>query len=129
MLGQCHYLAGELEGAEQAAIDSGAKAGRFTNIRVRAIAIEMRVRAARGETNKAIASLRANLSEAENKKAKALAFELALALGEVELRARRTEGRTRLLKLEQEAKSKQFFRIARLAREALDGKAGPVLGK
>jgi len=50
-----------------------------------------------------------------------LDFEVALALGEVELRAGRPEGRTRLLKLEQEAKSREFFRIARLAREAREG--------
>jgi hypothetical protein len=47
-----------------------------------------------------------------------LAFEVALALGEVELRAARSEGRARLRNLEQDAKSKEFFPVARPAREA-----------
>jgi hypothetical protein len=34
----------------------------------------------------------------------------------------RPEGRARLLKLEEEARSREFLRIARLAREALDQK-------
>jgi hypothetical protein len=46
---------------------------------------------------------------------------VALAPGEVEVRAGRLERRPRHLKLEQETKAKEFFRIARLAREALDG--------
>jgi hypothetical protein len=51
-----------------------------------------------------------------------MAFEAALALGEVELRAGRSEGCARLANLEQDAKSKEFYRVARLAREALDGR-------
>jgi len=54
---------------------------------------------------------------------------VALRLGEVELRAGRPEGRPRLLKLVQEAQSKEFFLDARLAREALDGNAVPILAK
>jgi len=78
--------------------------------------------AARGETVKAIASLRSDLAKADSNGNKFTAFEVALALGEVELRAGCPEGRPRLLKLEQEAKSKEFFRIGRLAREALDAR-------
>ena len=50
------------------------------------------------------------------------ALNIALALGDAELRARRPEGRPRLLRLEQEASSREYFRIARLARELLDRK-------
>ncbi len=82
----------------------------------------MRVRAMQGETAKATAGLRTDLADAEGKKATAVAFEVALALGTVELLAGLPEGRPRLLKLEQEAKSKEFFRIARLAHEALEAK-------
>ena len=67
--------------------------------------------------------LRADLAEVESKHHKRLAFETALALGAAELRAGRLEGRMRLAKLEQEAKSREFFRISRLAREALDQEA------
>lgn len=123
-LAYCRYLAGDLEGAEEAALAARAKAqssGYYWG-RVFANAYVMRVRAARGETNKAIASLRADLADAERRKEKALAFMVAFALGEVELRAGRPEGRARLLRLEQEAKSKEFFLDARLVREALDAK-------
>jgi eukaryotic-like serine/threonine-protein kinase len=124
MLSMCRYLAGDLQGAERAGAEAVVAAQRWElyQERVRANGYLMRARAARGGTAKAIASLRADLTEAESKGAKSVAFEVALALGEVELRAGRSEGRRRLLKLEQEAKSKEFFRIARLAREALDGK-------
>ncbi|MGO9066461.1 MAG: protein kinase domain-containing protein [Myxococcaceae bacterium] len=124
MLTSCRYLAGDLQGAERAGTEAVVAAQRLElyATRVLANAYLMRARAARGESAKAIGSLRADLAEAEGKGAKLVAFEVALALGEVELRAGRPEGRTRLLKLEQEAKSKEFFRIARLAREALDGK-------
>jgi len=52
--------------------------------------------------------------------AKGLAFELALALRSIELEARLPKRRRRLLKLEQDAGSAQYDRVARLAREALD---------
>jgi eukaryotic-like serine/threonine-protein kinase len=131
MLANCRYRAGDLRGAESAAVAARAEAqqeGRYT-AGVRAQSYILRVRAARGETAKAIASLRAELDEAERKKAFDLAFEVALALGEVELRAGRAEGRARLVKLEQEAKSKELFLVARLAREALDGKPAAVASK
>ena len=130
-LAHCRYLAGDIDGAERAAIEGRAVAHRLEwyNYRVLANAYLMRARAARGESAQAIASLRADLAEAEGKE-KQMAFEVALALGEVERRAGRPEGRPRLLKLEQEAKSKGFFRIARLAREALNGKpAAPTPAK
>jgi eukaryotic-like serine/threonine-protein kinase len=122
VLARCRYLAGDLEGAERAAVEARAFAQQWGwyDVRVLGNAYLMRVRAARGETAKAIASLRTDLVEAERRSAKSLAFEVALALGDVELRAGRREGRARLLTLEQEARSREFFRIARLAREALD---------
>jgi len=125
MLTTCRYLAGDLQGAETAAVEAVATAQHYElyDERVLTNAYLMRARAARGETTQAIASLRTDLAEAEAKGAKSLAFEVSLALGEIELRVRRPGGRPRLLRLEQEAKSKEFFRIARLAREALAGKA------
>jgi eukaryotic-like serine/threonine-protein kinase len=131
ILAKCRYLSGDLQGAERAALDTRADglSWGWYDLRVLGDAYLMRVRAARGESGRAIASLRADVAEAEGKHFKSLAFESALALGEVELLAKRPEGRTRLLKLEQEAKSKEFFRIARLAREALDGKSAAAASK
>jgi hypothetical protein len=86
---------------------------------LRARTILTRIAAARGESAKAIQKLRAELAGVESKHHTRMAFEVALALGDVELKAGRPEGRARLLKLEEEAKSREFFRIARLAREAL----------
>jgi len=128
----CRYLAGDLEGAEHAGADASAEARRcgWYFERVLADAYLMRARAARGEAEKARTSLRAELAEAERRRARGMAFEVALALGEVELRAGRPEGSRRLLKLEQEATSRQHFRLARLAREAFDGKpAAPTPAK
>jgi tetratricopeptide (TPR) repeat protein len=118
----CRYLAGDLEAAERSAVQAqeAAQWRGIYSVRIIARAYLMRIRAARGETAKAIAGLRADLTEAEGKGAKSVAFEVALALGDVELREGRPEGRAHLLKLEQEARSREFFRIARLAREALD---------
>ncbi len=129
-LAHCLYLAGDLQAAGKAADQSRAAAqmGEFYNERVLANSYLMRARAAQGDGAKAITSLRGDLAKAEGKHGKAVAFEVALALGEVELRAGRPEGRPRLLKLEREAKSREFFRIARLAREALDGKSAAAPG-
>ena len=126
-LAKCRYLAGDLDGAGKAALEERTDARRWERYEegVLANTYFMRVRSARGEAVQAIASLRADLAEAESKHAKALAFEVALALGEVELGAGRPEGRSRLLKLEQEAKSKEFVRVARLAREALQRNGAP----
>ncbi|MGO8967961.1 MAG: protein kinase domain-containing protein [Myxococcaceae bacterium] len=122
-LADCSLLAGDFQAAEKAAREARAAAqDRDYHDYVVANTDLTRVRAHRGETAEAITSLRADLAEAERKKAQVVALKVALALGEVELEAGRPEGRTRLLKLEKEAKSKEFFRIARLAREALDGK-------
>jgi hypothetical protein len=49
-------------------------------------------------------------------------FAVSLAMGKVELMAGWADGRARLLKLEQAAKAKGHLQVARLAREALDGK-------
>lgn len=105
------------------AVEALAEARRWGNCERRVLAnvYLMRVRGARSETAHAIASLRADLADAEGKGAKSMAFEVALAPGEVEVRAGRLERRPRPLKLEQETKAKEFFRIARLACEALDG--------
>ncbi len=123
-LAKCRFEAGDLDGAGAAAVEGLALAQhlQWYVYRVLSNAYLMRVRAARGQTAKALASLRADLHDSESRKTTKFAFEIALQLGEVELAAGRPEGRPRLLKLEQEAKSRQHFRIARLAREALDGK-------
>jgi tRNA A-37 threonylcarbamoyl transferase component Bud32 len=130
-LAKCRYAAGDLKGAESAAVAAQAEAqqkGEYSG-GVRARSYILRIRAARGETAKAIAGLRAELAEAERKKAFDLAFDVALELGEVELRAGHAEGRARLVKLEQEARSKQLLLVARLAREALDRKPPAATSK
>jgi hypothetical protein len=130
-LAKCRLAAGDLDGAERAALERRTVAQRweFYEGRVLANTDLMRVRAARGQTPQAIASLRSDMAEVESKVGKQVAFEVALALGEVELRAGRPEGRNRLVKLEQEAKSREFFRIARLAREALERKPSAAASK
>ena len=121
-IARCRYLADDMGGAESAAVaaQKEAELSELYEQRILSNVYLMRARAGRGETSKAIARLRIDLAETERRKTKALSFEVALALGDVELRSGRREGRARLLALEQEAKSKEFFRIARLAREALD---------
>jgi len=121
---RCRYQANDLPGAERLALDAQAnpKFERESDDGVLVTTTLMRVAAARGESAKAIHTLRAELAKMESKHHRRMAFEAALALGEVELRAGLPEGRKRLLKLEQEAKSREFARIARLAHEALDKK-------
>jgi eukaryotic-like serine/threonine-protein kinase len=123
-LAHCRYLAGDLKGAESAALEARTIAQQRNQYEGRVLAntYVMRVRAARGEIQKATASLQNDLLEAESKKARLVALEVALALGEVEIRAGRQQGRARLINLEQEAKSMEFLRIARLAREALEAR-------
>jgi len=117
----CKFRLGDLAGAEKAAQEALSKTDVFAR-RVKNAALLMRIRAAHGETAKALTGLRALMTDVDAKPGnRRLGFEVALALGEVELRASRPEGRARLLKLEQEAKSREFFRIARLAREAREG--------
>src|SRR5262249_36880978 len=82
-----------------------------------------RAMAANGKAARAVADLKARLAEIESRPGyKALAFEARLALGEAELMSGIPAGRTRLVRLEQDAKQRESFRIARLAREALDRK-------
>ncbi len=122
-LAKCRYLAGDLPGGEKLAVEALAEARQLGGYVERSLAnvYLMRIRAALGGTAKSTAELRVALANAESQGAMAMAFEIALALGEVELRAHPTQGHARLVRLEREAKSREFFRIARFAREALDG--------
>jgi hypothetical protein len=120
---RCRFRANDLTGAELAARDALTILEPVSlESALRARTILTRIAAARGESAKAVQKLRAELARVESKHHTRMAFEVALALGDVELKAGRPEGRARLLKLEEEAKSREFFRIARLAREALDRK-------
>jgi tetratricopeptide (TPR) repeat protein len=121
---RCSFRAGDLGRAEQAAREAWAVHERKEEYvpRLRSHAILLRIAAARGDSARSLRLLRADLAEVESKGHKQLAFEIALALGDAELRSGRPEGRARLTRLEREAKSREFFRIARLAREALDQK-------
>jgi hypothetical protein len=121
---QCRLRASDHAGAERAARQAAAyfettedAEGIFLSR-----AVLMRLAPTRRESAKAMRLLRADLAKLEAEGNKRLAFETTLALGDVELKAGRPEGRARLEKLEQDAKSREFFRIARLAREALDRK-------
>jgi len=126
---RCRFRANDLPGAERAARDASEffEPRDYYEQRLRTRGIMMRVTAARGESARAIRALQADLAEVESRHHKRLAFETALALGDVEVKAGRSPGRARLLKLEQEAKSREFLRIARLAREALDQQPGRAL--
>jgi hypothetical protein len=126
-LAGCRLLVGDSQGAADAArrARSGALTQETYAPRALAEGYFLRAQAARGQSTQAITGLRAQLVEAQKRDAKAMSFEIALALGDVELRSGRSEGRLRLAKLEEEARSKEFFRIARLAREALDQKGAP----
>jgi hypothetical protein len=119
---RCSFRANDLARAQRAARGAWAFFEKRDDYeeRLRTHGILMRVAAARGEPARAIRALRTDLAEVESKRHRRLVFEVTLALGDAELRAGRVEGRTRLLKLEKEAKSRDFFRIARLAREALE---------
>ena len=121
---QCRLRASDLAGAERAARQAAAHfetAEDYEGV-ILSRAVLMRLAPTRSESAKAIRLLRADLAKLEAEGNKRLAFETTLALGDVELKAGRPEGRARLLKLEQEARSREFFRVARLAREALDRK-------
>jgi hypothetical protein len=120
----CRYRADDLPGAERSAREAEAflESRDLYELSLRARAVLMRVAAAHGEAAKAIRVLRADLAKVESEGNKRLAFETSLVLGDLELKAGRPGGRARLLRLEQEARSREFFRIARLAREALDQK-------
>ena len=119
---RCSFRARDLGRAERAARSAWAFFEHHDDYlrRVRSHAILLRVAAARGNSAWAVRMLRADRAEVEAKHHRRLAFEVALALGEAELDAGRREGRARLLKLEKDATSREFLRIARLAREALD---------
>ena len=119
---RCSFRARDLGRAEQAAREAWAfyEQSDEYRFRLRAQAILLQVAAARGDSARALRLLRADLKEVESRGHRQLAFEIALALGDAELRTGHPEGRARLTRLEREAKSREFFRIARLAREALD---------
>jgi hypothetical protein len=121
----CRYRMNDLTGAQQAAQDALEVQDLDDDsfVRILAGATSMRIAAARGEASKAIPALRGFLARTEAKHATLLSFEVALALGEAELRAGQPQGRIRLLKLEQDARSRECFRLSRLAREVLAGGA------
>ena len=118
---RCKYLAKDFPGAETAMrAVAPADPDQFQNRTGYRIQLA-RVMAANGKTAKAIADLRSILADIESRPGyRAFGFRASLALGEAELMAGMAAGRPRLVRLEQEAKSREFFRIARLAREALD---------
>lgn len=121
---QCSLRGSDFVRADRAARDAAAVLERKDDYELSLLtrSVLSRVAASRGDAAYAIGVLRADLMKTESEGNKRLAFETALALGEVEIKAGRRDGRARLAQLEQEAKSREFFRIARLAREALDRK-------
>jgi len=123
----CRHQDKDLAGAGRDVIEAFAhpEAAEDFELRVMGNIILLRIAAAHGERTKALAGLRDLLRETESRQTKALAFEVALALGETELEMGRPEGRARLRKLQQEARAREFFRIARLAGEALDRRLRP----
>jgi tRNA A-37 threonylcarbamoyl transferase component Bud32 len=119
---QCRYLSRDFSGAETAARRAleSVPTGDFVWHAMVVTEVD-RAMAGRGQTARAISELKKKLGEIEVKQSyQLLAFEVALALGEAELAAGVAAGRPRLLRLEQEAKAKESFRVARRAREALD---------
>jgi hypothetical protein len=102
--------------------ESLSKSAHKLNARIPSTLVLMRVAATRGETVRAIGGLRALLGELEALQNRGDALDVAMALGDLEVEAGRPEGRSRLARVEQEARSRGFFRVARLAREALERK-------
>jgi tetratricopeptide (TPR) repeat protein len=85
-------------------------------VRVEVEITRARVRAALGQTAEARSSLKDALAQAKTAGFKGAELEAQLALGEVELKAGDISGgRTRLLALEQEAKSRGFGLLAKKA--------------
>lgn len=85
-----------------------------------------RVRAALGETERAMKELQTILAEAERTGFVNLQFEARLALGEIELRSGKSNaGIARLQLLEKEAAAKGFNLLARKASRALRARSRP----
>jgi eukaryotic-like serine/threonine-protein kinase len=121
--GSCFLQIGSLERAEKVGREGLAAAERTGDLwsRLMNAAILARATAARGDSKASIATLREMVSEAELA-AYLPGLEMRLALGEVQHRAGRPEGHAQLMTLEQDARSRGFLRIARLATEALTAK-------
>ena len=119
---RCKYLSKDFSGAEIAARRGLTDPVREWFMNRVSVEIEIaRAMAARGQTTTALAELKRILAEIESRRFyKKLAFDAALALGEAELAAGLPAGRARLVRLEQEARGREFLFIARRAREALD---------
>ena len=118
---RCRYMLRDFSAAERAARSSLAASGPDFLDRLPASIEVARAMAANGQRAKAISDLRSTLGEIEaNRFYRLFEFEAALALGEAELAAGMPAGKARLLRLEGEARGREYFRIARLAREALD---------
>jgi tRNA A-37 threonylcarbamoyl transferase component Bud32/tetratricopeptide (TPR) repeat protein len=119
---RCKYLSNDAFGAEAAARRALTDSTREWFMSRVQVEIEIaRAMAAGGQTAKAIPELKRILAEVESRRFyKKLAFEAALALGEAEVAAGLSAGRPRLVRLQQEARSREFFLIARQSREALD---------
>ncbi|HZW90202.1 MAG TPA: hypothetical protein VFF12_14060, partial [Myxococcaceae bacterium] len=124
---RCKYLAKDYPGAEsaaRAALSGLARDPGFWFARMPNEIALGRAMAANGKAARAVADLKARLADIESRPGyRALAFEARLALGEAELMSGIAAGRLRLARLEQDAKQRESFRIARLAREALDRKS------
>jgi tetratricopeptide (TPR) repeat protein len=120
--GECRLAMGDATGA-LSALEQVSDVSIFPPMAARRDVLRARAAAQLGHTPVAITQLRGILADAERRLWGGIALEAKLALGEVELQAGRAQGRPRLAKLEEDARSKGFLRIARLAREALDSKA------
>ena len=119
---RCKYLSKDASGAEAVARRALTDSAREWFMGRVDVEIEIaRAMALRGQTVKAIPELKRILADIESRRFyRKLAFDAALALGEAELGAGLPSGRSRLVRLEQEARSRECFLIARQAREALD---------
>ena len=127
LFGYCLLLVGDYAGAERVAAEGVAaseRGGRFY-WRLMNAANLAKARAGLGHVEEGIKSLKGLVAEAQSRHGRTTAFEMSLALGLVEHRAGRREGTARLLRLEQQARSTGWFRIARMAREALAEKSSP----
>jgi tRNA A-37 threonylcarbamoyl transferase component Bud32 len=120
---QCEFLSGQFGSAQQDALRAAGLAGEKGMTLFRLLCESEAARAAghNGEAAGSMRALRKALADAQGLGAKRVALEASLALGEVEVRAGVQSGRARLEKLEREATHLEFFRIARLAREAREG--------
>jgi hypothetical protein len=123
---RCQLGAGDIAGAEaslsKVAIDPNNPQLRRTSDQV----LTARLLSLKGEVEQAMRMLRRTAETARDREWGMVALEAELAIGQLELRTTPKDGRARLKRLEESARTKGFLRVSHLARQAIDGHAAPT---